>query len=129
MSKIEESRSPDWEYHNIKAGVEKFKADGLSADELDDIALDVLYDDPDAYDAYERATNKTVVLKDHLEDYLAWCLEKNNRPKSIVLKRTMVRQFCDHFIRLEKVTEQAVMRWTCLYWMVSKRELSTANPM
>ena len=111
-SKIEEARSPDWECHNIKAGVEKLKADGLSADELDDIALDELSDDPEKDDAYERATNKTVVLKDHLEDYLAWCVEKNNLPKSIELKRIMVRQFCNHFIRLEKVTEQTVMHWT-----------------
>ena len=111
-SKIEQARSPDWEYHNIKASVAKYEADGLSADEIDDIAIDVLYDDPEKYDAYERATNKTVVLKDHLEGFLAWCAEKGNRPKSIELKRTMVRQFCDHFIRLEKVTEQAVMRWT-----------------
>lgn len=92
--------------------MEKFKADGISADELEDIALDVLSDDPEKYDAYERATNKTVVLKDHLEDYLAWCVEKNNLPKSIELKRIMVRQFCNHFIRLEEVTEQAVMCWT-----------------
>ena len=88
------------------------KADGLSADELDDIALDELSDDPEKDDAYERATSKTVVLKDHLEDYLAWCVEKNNLPKSIELKRIMVRQFCNHFIRLEKVIEQTVMHWT-----------------
>ena len=112
-SQIEKARSPDWDYHNIKAGVLKLKADGLSPDELDDIAHQMFMDEPQKYDAYERATNKTVILKDHLEGYLAWCVKKkNNLPKTIKTKRQMLAQFCRRFERLEKVTEYEVKRWT-----------------
>ena len=112
-SLVEKARSPDWDYHNIKAGVLKLKADGLSLDELDDIAHQMFMDEPQKYNAYERATNKTVILKDHLEGYLAWCVKKkNNLPKTIKTKRQMLAQFCRRFERLEKVTEYEVKRWT-----------------
>lgn len=111
-SQVEKARSPDWDYHNIKAGVLKLKADGMSPDELDDIAHQMFYDEPEKYDAYERATNKTVILKDHLEGYLEWCVKKNNLPKTIKTKRQMLSQFCRNFERLEKVTEYEVKRWT-----------------
>lgn len=111
-SQIDKARSPDWDYHNIKDAVLQHRADGLSEDELDDIAFQVFYDEPEKYDAYERATNKTVVLKDHLDNYLAWCVEKNNLPKTVETKRQMVRQFCRRFIRLEDLTEYEIKRWT-----------------
>jgi integrase len=110
---IDKARSPDWAYHGMKAGVEKQKADGLSDDEIEDLAFMNHIDDEVAWDAYERATGKVVVLRDHLEGYLAWCeKEQNNLPKTIKAKRSMITQFCDRFVRLDRVTEQAVMRWT-----------------
>lgn len=109
---IEKARSPDWDYHNIKAGMSKLKDGGLSPDELDDVAHQMFYDEPEKYDAYERATNKIVILKDHLEGYLEWCVEKGNLPKTIETKRQMLGQFCRRFDRLERVTEPEVMRWT-----------------
>ena len=111
-SQVEKARSPDWDYHNIKAGVLKLKADGLSPDELDDIAHQMFMDEPQKYDAYERATNKTVILKDHLEDYFQWCVNKGNSSKTLESKRTYVGQFCLRFERLEKVTEYEIKRWT-----------------
>ena len=109
---VEKARSPDWDYHNIKAGVLKLKAGGLSPDELDDVAHQMFYDEPEKYDAYERATNKTVILKDHLEGYLEWCGKKGNLPKTIEIKRQMLGQFCRRFERLEKVTDSEIIRWT-----------------
>jgi integrase len=109
---VERARSPDWDYHIIKAGVLEMKDKGLSPDEIDDVALEIFYDEPEKYDAYERATNKTVVLKDHLEGYLAWCVGKGNLPKTIKIKRQMLGQFCRRFDRLERVTESEIIRWT-----------------
>ena len=112
LSQIDKARSPDWEYHSLKGYVAEYKAQGLSDDEIEDIAYQVMEGDH-AFDAFHRATGKVVVLRDHLEDYLAWCeKEKNNSPKTIKAKRSMLSQFCDRFDRLENVTEQAVMRWT-----------------
>ena len=109
---IEKARSPDWDYHNIKAGVFDLKLEGTTPEELDEIALGLFYDEPEKYEAYERATNKTVILTDHLEDYLKWCEGKGNLPKTIEVKRTLLNQFCLRFGRLEKVTEYEVIRWT-----------------
>ena len=111
-SEIEKARSPDWDYHNIKAGVFDLKLDGTTPEELDEIALGLFYDEPEKYEAYERATNKTVILTDHLEDYLKWCEDKGNLPKTIEVKRNLINQFCRRFGRLEKVTEYEVRRWT-----------------
>lgn len=111
-TEIEKARSPDWDYHNIKAGVLELRAKGLNSEELDDIALDVFYDEPEKYEAYERATNKIVVLKDHLEDYLKWCEGKGNSAKTIITKRALLSQFCSRFGQLDKVTDYEVRRWT-----------------
>ena len=111
-SEIEKARSPDWDYHNIKAGVFDLQSNGTTPEELDEIALGLFSDEPEKYEAYERATNKTVILTDHLENYLKWCEGKGNLPKTIVAKRTLLNQFCRRFGRLEKVTEYEVRRWT-----------------
>ena len=110
-SQIDKARSPDWAYHFMKSEVDKLKVRGLSDDEIDDVAYQMLEEDHE-FKAFDRVTGKVVVLKDHLEDYLAWCeKEKNNSPKTIKAKRSMLSQFCDRFVRLDRVTEQAVMRW------------------
>ncbi len=96
-SQIGKARSSDWDYHNIKDAVVQHHADGLSDDEIDDIAFQTLYDKPEKYDAYERATNKTVVLNDHLENYFQWCMDKDNSSKTLESKRTNIGQFCLHF--------------------------------
>ena len=111
-SEIEKARSPDWDYHNIKAGVFDLQSNGATPEELDEIALGLFSDEPEKYEAYERATNKTVILTDHLENYLKWCEGKGNLPKTIAAKRTLLNQFCHRFGRLEKVTEYEVRRWT-----------------
>ena len=89
-SQIDKARSPDWDYHVIKDAVLQHRADGLSEDELDDIAYNALFDEPDKYDAYERATNKVVVLNDHLENYFQWSIDKGNGSKTLESKRTNV---------------------------------------
>ncbi len=110
-SQIENARSPDWEYHNIKEAVLQHRRDGLADDEIDDIAFYALNDEPEKYDAYERATNKTVVLKDHLEGFFQWCVDKGNSSMTVDAKRSHVGQFCDRFERLERVTEYEIKRW------------------
>ena len=111
-TEIEKARSPDWDYHNIKAGVLDLKAKGLSPEELDHVALEMFSEEPEKYDAYERATNKTVILKDHLEGYLDWCEAKGNSAKTLDTKKVLLGQFCSRFERLESVTEYEVRRWT-----------------
>ena len=111
-SEIEKARSPDWDYHTIKAGVLDLQVKGTTPEELDEIARGLFYDEPEKYEAYERATGKTVILTDHLENYLKWCEGKGNLPKTIEVKRTFLNQFCRRFGRLEKVTEYEVTRWT-----------------
>ena len=111
-SQVEKARSPDWDYHNIKAGVFDLQFKGTIPEELDEIALGLFYDEPEKYEAYERATGKTVILRDHLEDYLKWCEGKGNTPNTVTTKQTLLRQFCSRFERLEKVTEFEVKRWT-----------------
>lgn len=120
-TEVEKARNPDWDYHQIKAGIRDFQSQGLSPDEIDDIALEVLGDDNQKYDAYERASNKVVVLKDHLEPYLKWCEDKGNSVKTIDAKRVMLNQFCSRFRLLEDVTEYEVMRWA------SERNVSGAT--
>ena len=111
-SQVEKARSPDWEYHSLKGYVAEYKAKGLSDDDIDDLVYQVIEEDS-TFEAYDRAMGKVVVLKDHLEGYLAWCeKDQNNAPKTIKAKRSMITQFCDRFVRLDRVTEQAVMRWT-----------------
>lgn len=107
---IEKARSPDWDYHRMKAGIQDLQNEGLSSDEIDDIALQVI-DDNDQYLAYERAANKIVVLMDHLEDYLSWCERKGNSVKTVRAKRVMLRQFCERFRLLEDVTEYNIRKW------------------
>ena len=109
---IEKARSPDWDYHRMKSEVLRLQLKGSTPEELDMIALEFFYDDPEQYETYERATNKTVILTDHLEDYLKWCEDKGNLPKTIEVKRTLLNQFCLRFGRLEKVTVYEVKRWT-----------------
>lgn len=111
-SQVEKARSPDWDYHKIKEGVFDLQSNGATLEELDDIALGIFYDEPEKYEAYERATNKTVILRDHLENYLKWCEGKGNLPKTLAVKKTLLNQFCRRFERLEKVTEYEVRRWT-----------------
>lgn len=109
---IDQARSPDWDYHQIKSGVLQLQAKGVTPDELDDIALEVFGEEPDKYDAYERATNKVVVFKDHLEGYLNWCADKGNSAKTITTKRALLNQFCSRFENLDSVTDYEVRRWT-----------------
>ena len=96
----------------MKSEVLRLQLKGSTPEELDMIALEFFYDDPEQYETYERATNKTVILTDHLEDYLKWCEDKGNLPKTIEVKRTLLNQFCLRFGRLEKVTVYEVKRWT-----------------
>ena len=107
---IEAARGPDWDYHVVKAGLRDLQDRGLTADEIDDIALDVL-DDEKKYDAYQRASNKVVVLADHLEGYLQWCGDKGNSAKTLQTKRVLLGQFVNRFRELEDVTEYNIMRW------------------
>ena len=78
---------------------------GCQPDELDDIALPSVHaTNQQKYDAYERATNKTVVLKDHLEGYLA-VVRKDGAiafPRPLNPSGQMLAQFCRRFERLEK---------------------------
>ena len=55
---IEAARGPDWDFHVVKAGMKDLQGKGLTADEIDDIALDVLSDDEKKYDAYYRASKR-----------------------------------------------------------------------
>jgi integrase len=108
---IEAARGPDWDFHVVKAGMKDLQGKGLTADEIDDIALDVLSDDEKKYDAYYRASNKVVVLGDHLEDYLKWCSDKGNSAKTLETKKVMLGQFVNRFRELDDVTEYNIMRW------------------
>jgi len=107
---IEAARGPDWDFHNIKAGMRDLQGKGLTADEIDDIALNVL-DDENKYEAYLRASNKVVVLVDHLEGYLQWCSDKGNSAKTLRTKKVMLGQFMNRFRELDDVTEYNIMRW------------------
>lgn len=107
---IEAARGPDWDYHVVKAGLRDLQDRGLTPDEIDDIALNVL-DDDRKYEAYERASNKVVVLADHLEGYLQWCSGKGNSVKTLEAKKVMLGQFVNRFRELEDVTEYNIMRW------------------
>jgi len=110
-TEIEAARGEDWDYHKIKSGIEDLRNLGLTPDEIDDVALDVLDDDDRKYEAYERASNKVVVLADHLEGYLKWCNDKGNSIKTLGTKRTMLTQFVTKFRTLEDVTEYNIRRW------------------
>ena len=107
---IEAARGPDWDYHVVKAGMRGLQDRGFTPVEIDDIALNVL-DDEKKYDAYLRASNKVVVLADHLEGYLQWCSDKGNSVKTLRTKKVMLGQFVNRFRELGDVTEYNIMRW------------------
>ena len=108
---IEAARGNDWDLHVVKSGLKDLQDQGLTSEEIDDIALDALSGDDSKYQAYERASNKVVVLKDHLEGYLKWCDDKGNSVKTLTAKRAMLGQFMEKFRQLEDVTEYNIMRW------------------
>jgi integrase len=108
---IEAARGNDWDLHVVKSGLKDLQDRGLTHEEIDDIALDVLSDNDSRYQAYERASNKVVVLVDHLEGYLKWCDDKGNSPKTLRAKRIMLGQFVEKFRQLDDVTEYNIRRW------------------
>ena len=108
---IEAARGNDWDLHVVKSGLKDLQDQGLTPEEIDDIALDVLSGDDSKYQAYERASNKVVVLGDHLEGYLKWCYDKDNSVKTLMTKRVMLGQFVEKFRKLEDVTEYNIRRW------------------
>lgn len=108
---IEAARGNDWDLHVVKSGLKDLQDQGLTPEEIDDIALDVLSGNDSKYQAYERASNKVVVLADHLEGYLKWCYDKDNSVKTLMTKRVMLGQFVEKFRQLEDVTEYNIMRW------------------
>ena len=111
-TEIEAARGTDWDYHKIKSGIEDLRHKGLTPDEIDDVALGVLHDDDKKYEAYERASNKVVVLADHLDGYINWCNDSGNSIKTQRAKRVMLNQFTTRFRLLEDVTEYGIRRWT-----------------
>ena len=109
---IEAARGNDWDLHVVKSGLKDLQDQGLTSEEIDDIALDVLSGDDSKYQAYERASNKVVVLADHLDGYLKWCDDKGNSVKTLITKKVMLGQFVERFRKLEEVTEYNIRRWT-----------------
>lgn len=107
---IEAARGPEWDLHSMKTEMRRLQDRGLTLDEIDDIALNVLEDDS-KWQAYERASNKVVVLGDHLEGYLHWCSDKGNSVKTLAAKKVMLGQFVKRFRELDDVTEYNIRRW------------------
>lgn len=87
-----------WQTVALRAGI---------ADERDP-QLEDLPEYDEAQRFFKVATGQIIRLDEHLEEYLATL---QNEPKTVDMKRSTIKKFCEEFIYLQDVQRKAVQRW------------------
>ena len=92
--------------------IERYKRQGLSDEEIDDIALDVAYNLHDdaqrGAELYAITKGDWVLLSEHINDFAA---SLDNEPKTIDMKRRDVERLSGRFKYAHDVTNRAVVNW------------------
>lgn len=74
-----------------------------------DPAYQELPERQEAARAFEIATGRLVRLDEHLEEYLATLTDK--QPKSVNMKRSSIKRFCEKFPYVSDVQRKGVQQW------------------
>jgi len=92
--------------------IERYKRQGLTDGEIDDIALDVAYnlheDAQRGAELYAITKGDWVLLAEHINDFVA---SLDNEPKTIDMKRRDVERLSSKFKYAHDVTNRTVVNW------------------